>query len=310
MLSIVVARAPFEKVRRAPSVVSTMAGVCASEEERWRILVVGRVKPVEEAESACVVRESETRLVVAKAPLGDLEDLEEEGSLTFRMDAVCGPEASQQEVYALFKPIVGASCKGRNGCIFAYGQTGSGKTHTIIGGDSYKSRGLVPRAIGQIFKEAAKRRKRGGELVISCTFAQVYDDALYDLLDERNESDDVGDWRKATVKEGDDGSLTFDGLAEYGADEEEDALRLLWVGTARRVLGATLANDASSRSHAVFTVYVADVAKKTRAKLHLVDLAGSERFGAWTDGGASAESRNINLSLHYLEQVIRRAGNE
>ena len=67
---------------------------------------------------------------------------------------------------------------------------------------------------------------------VSCTFAQVYDDALYDLLDESNESDDVGEWTKASVLEGDDGSLTFEGLAEYGADEEEDALRLPRVGTA------------------------------------------------------------------------------
>ena len=335
------------------------------DDPKWRIFCVARIKPVGEGEAAAVVQESATQLSV---PHPDDDDEEPtEGRLTFTMDAICGPEATQQDVYALFKPIVASTCKGRNGCVFAYGQTGSGKTHTVVGGDDFRSRGLVPRAIGQVFREAAKRRKKGGDVSVSCTFAQVYDDALYDLLDESNESDDVGEWTKASVLEGDDGSLTFEGLAEYGADEEEDALRLLWVGTARRVLGQTKANDASSRSHAVFTIYVVDAQRKTRAKLHLVDLAGSERFGAWSDGrrgtrartsrlqrlrsrprsgpdvwtsappsersrmlvperaraarprrsgveaprsragdgGASAESRNINLSLHYLEQVVR-----
>ncbi|KAH8071385.1 hypothetical protein JL721_4361 [Aureococcus anophagefferens] len=305
------------------------------DDPKWRIFCVARIKPVGEGEAAAVVQESATQLSV---PHPDDDDEEPtEGRLTFTMDAICGPEATQQDVYALFKPIVASTCKGRNGCVFAYGQTGSGKTHTVVGGDDFRSRGLVPRAIGQVFREAAKRRRKGGDVAVSCTFAQVYDDALYDLLDEGNESDDVGEWTKASVLEGDDGSLTFEGLAEYGADEEEDALRLLWVGTARRVLGQTKANDASSRSHAVFTIYVVDAQRKTRAKLHLVDLAGSERFGAWSDGrrgtrartsrlhrrrsraafrprcdgGASAESRNINLSLHYLEQVVRalRDGN-
>ena len=263
------------------------------DDPKWRIFCVARIKPVGEGEAAAVVQESATQLSV---PHPDDDDEEPtEGRLTFTMDAICGPEATQQDVYALFKPIVASTCKGRNGCVFAYGQTGSGKTHTVVGGDDFRSRGLVPRAIGQVFREAAKRRKKGGDVSVSCTFAQVYDDALYDLLDESNESDDVGEWTKASVLEGDDGSLTFEGLAEYGADEEEDALRLLWVGTARRVLGQTKANDASSRSHAVFTIYVVDAQRKTRAKLHLVDLAGSERFGAWSDGRRGTRARTSRL---------------
>ena len=270
------------------------------DDPKWRIFCVARIKPVGEGEAAAVVQESATQLSV---PHPDDDDEEPtEGRLTFTMDAICGPEATQQDVYALFKPIVASTCKGRNGCVFAYGQTGSGKTHTVVGGDDFRSRGLVPRAIGQVFREAAKRRRKGGDVSVSCTFAQVYDDALYDLLDESNESDDVGEWTKASVLEGDDGSLTFEGLAEYGADEEEDALRLLWVGTARRVLGQTKANDASSRSHAVFTIYVVDAQRKTRAKLHLVDLAGSERFGAWSDGRRGTRARR---GLHRLRSRPR-----
>ena len=42
-----------------------------------------------------------------------------------------------------------------------------------------------------------------------------------------------------------------------------------------------------------------------RSKLHLVDLAGSERVGkTGVEGNLLSEARYINLSLHYLEQVL------
>ena len=41
------------------------------------------------------------------------------------------------------------------------------------------------------------------------------------------------------------------------------------------------------------------------SRVNLVDLAGSERFSYRTKDVASFESRNINLSLHHLEHVVR-----
>ena len=42
-----------------------------------------------------------------------------------------------------------------------------------------------------------------------------------------------------------------------------------------------------------------------RSKLHLVDLAGSERVSkTGVDGTTLREAKYINLSLHYLEQVL------
>ncbi|MEQ2188663.1 Kinesin- protein 6, partial [Goodea atripinnis] len=42
-----------------------------------------------------------------------------------------------------------------------------------------------------------------------------------------------------------------------------------------------------------------------RSKLHLVDLAGSDRVSkTGLDGVLLTEAKYINLSLHYLEQVI------
>ena len=47
--------------------------------------------------------------------------------------------------------------------ILAYGQTGAGKTYTMSGGrDSYKQRGLIPRAISAMFSELAARSQSVG----------------------------------------------------------------------------------------------------------------------------------------------------
>ncbi|XP_075060521.1 kinesin-like protein KIF6 isoform X2 [Mixophyes fleayi] len=68
-------------------------------------------------------------------------------------------------------------------------------------------------------------------------------------------------------------------------------------------------NQASTRSHCIFTIHISSKepgsATVRRSKLHLVDLAGSERVAKTGVGGQLlTEAKYINLSLHYLEQVI------
>jgi kinesin family protein 6/9 len=98
-------------------------------------------------------------------------------------------------------------------------------------------------------------------------------------------------------------------LSEHKAQNEEDALNLLFIGDTNRVVCETPKNDASTRSHCIFIVQIeasqvgSDI--KTVSRLHLVDLSGSERVGkTGVDGKLLQEARYINLSLHYLEHVI------
>jgi len=68
-------------------------------------------------------------------------------------------------------------------------------------------------------------------------------------------------------------------------------------------------NQASSRSHCIFTVALegkhANSDTYFVSKLHLVDLAGSERISkSQVEGSILVEAKHINLSLSYLEQVI------
>jgi kinesin family protein 6/9 len=89
-----------------------------------------------------------------------------------------------------------------------------------------------------------------------------------------------------------------------------DALDLLFLGDTNRVVAATSLNDNSTRSHCIFQLFIERTLvgsdKVRKSLLNLVDLAGSERLGKSDVDLKSlfSESKNINLSLHYLEQVI------
>lgn len=66
--------------------------------------------------------------------------------------------SSQEEVYTTCaESVVSRVMEGVNGTIFAYGQTGAGKTYTMTGEMQFRLRGVIPRAISQIFKEVRER---------------------------------------------------------------------------------------------------------------------------------------------------------
>lgn len=58
--------------------------------------------------------------------------------------------------------------EGYNGTIFAYGQTGSGKTHTIFGGDTPNTEGLISRSIQYIFSNLKNDNK------VSMSLLEIY----------------------------------------------------------------------------------------------------------------------------------------
>ncbi|PIK62466.1 putative kinesin-like protein KIF6 [Apostichopus japonicus] len=197
---------------------------------------------------------------------------------------------------------------GYNGTIFAYGQTGSGKTFTITGGaERYIDRGIIPRTLSYIFEENSKCPDYVSTTHIS--YLEIYNDSGYDLLDPKHEATKLEDLPKVSLMEDNDGNMHLKNLSLHPASSEEEALNLLFLGDTNRMIAETPMNQASTRSHCIFTIHVsrreAGSATMKRAKLHLVDLAGSERIGKTGVGGnLLTEAKYINLSLHYLEQVI------
>lgn len=79
------------------------------------------------------------------------------------------------------------------------------------------------------------------------------------------------------------GGVAVKNLTLNHCETEEDALEQLFEGEINRTYAAHQLNQHSSRSHAIFTLYiesrsrVESTEKIMCSKLHLVDLAGSER---------------------------------
>ena len=112
---------------------------------------------------------------------------------------------------------------------------------------------------------------------------EIYKGVGYDLLDENHTSKKLEDLSRIVPRTKNDEEMILDGLSIHKAQNEEDALNLLFIGDTNRVVCETPKNDASTRSHCIFILSIASRAPnsdvKVRAHVHLVDLAGSERIG-------------------------------
>ena len=52
-------------------------------------------------------------------------------------------------------------------------QTGSGKTHTMEGGPDAETRGMIPRAVAQIFETATSLKSKGWEYTLKASVIEV-----------------------------------------------------------------------------------------------------------------------------------------
>ncbi|NWV69079.1 KIF6 protein, partial [Malurus elegans] len=227
----------------------------------------------------------------------------------FKFQKIFDQETKQDVVFdSIAKPVAECVLAGYNGTIFAYGQTGSGKTFTITGGaERYSDRGIIPRTLSYIFDQLQKDSSKVYTTHVS--YLEIYNECGYDLLDPRHEASRMEDLPKVTIMEDSDQNIHLKNLSLQQATNEEEALNLLFLGDTNRMIAETPMNQASSRSHCIFTIHISSKepgsATIRRSKLHLVDLAGSERVAKTGIGGQLlTEAKYINLSLHYLEQVI------
>ncbi|NXA43081.1 KI18B protein, partial [Eudromia elegans] len=221
--------------------------------------------------------------------------------LTFVFDRVFGEGATQEEVFQhTTRDLLDGVLSGYNCSVFAYGATGAGKTYTMLG--SEKSPGIMYLTMVELYKRIeARKDEKSCEVLVS--YQEVYNEQIHDLLEPKG---------PLAIREDPEKGVVVQGLSFHQPKSAEQLLEMLANGNRNRTQHPTDANATSSRSHAVFQIYVKQrdrVLGLTQdlqvAKMSLIDLAGSERASVTKARGERLrEGANINRSLLALINVI------
>ena len=229
----------------------------------------------------------------------------------FTFDSIFDLDSSQIDVYNITaKQAVNSVLEGYNSTIFCYGQTGTGKTYTMEGftyNSQAEQRGIIQRTIEDIFTYIEQTSNENTKFIIRASYLQIYNESISDLLKPEKKNLQIREDKKK--------GIYVDLLSEWAVRTPVDLYALLKRGGSYRTTAATLMNDVSSRSHAVFVITVEQMTTENIkgqthtqikvGKLNLVDLAGSERIRiTGATGQQLEESKKINKSLSCLGNVI------
>ncbi|KAG8438232.1 hypothetical protein GDO86_008793 [Hymenochirus boettgeri] len=221
--------------------------------------------------------------------------------LKFVFDCVFDAHSSQQEVFEqTTKIVLDGVLNGYNCTVLAYGATGAGKTHTMLG--SPGEPGVMYLTMMDLY-ERIDSLKEEKICDIAISYLEVYNEQIRDLLSNSG---------PLAVREDAQKGVVVQGLTLHQPRSAEDILKMLDHGNKNRTQHPTDVNASSSRSHAVFQIYLrqqdktASINQNVRiAKMCLIDLAGSERASATNAKGERLrEGTNINRSLLALGNVI------
>ncbi|KAI8641211.1 hypothetical protein BD408DRAFT_418578 [Parasitella parasitica] len=213
--------------------------------------------------------------------------------------------ADQELVYNdLGRELLDHAFDGYNCCIFAYGQTGSGKSYSMMGYGEDK--GIIPRTCSELFERISDLTSNVLKFQVEVSYIEIYNEKVRDLLNPGNKGN-------LKVREHPTIGPYVEDLSRLVVNSFEDIDHLMSEGNKARTVAATNMNETSSRSHAVFTLFltsnrfeeVANLNTEKASRISLVDLAGSERANSTGATGARLkEGANINKSLTTLGKVI------
>ncbi|XP_059624512.1 kinesin-like protein KIN-8B isoform X2 [Cornus florida] len=168
--------------------------------------------------------------------------------------------------------------------------------------------GLMVLSLHMIF-DLIKKDKCSNEFEVTCSYLEVYNEVIYDLLEKSSGHLDL--------REDPEKGIIVAGLKCIKVRSADKILELLNLGNSRRKTESTEVNETSSRSHAVLEITVTRKQRSkyrnqiTKGKLALVDLAGSERASETNSGGQKLrDGANINRSLLALANCINALGKQ
>ncbi|NXA10885.1 KI18A protein, partial [Sapayoa aenigma] len=221
--------------------------------------------------------------------------------LKFIFDAIFDEDSSQLEVFEhTTKSLIDGLLNGYNCTVLAYGATGAGKTHTMLG--SPEDPGVMYLTMMTLYN-CMDQIKEEKKCDVAVSYLEIYNEQIHDLLVSSG---------PLAVREDAQQGVVVQGLTLHQPKSAEEVLQMLDYGNKNRTQHPTDVNASSSRSHAVFQIYLRQQDKTASinqnvhvAKMCLIDLAGSERASATNAKGARfVEGTNINRSLLALGNVI------
>ncbi|KAL9553778.1 hypothetical protein MBANPS3_003124 [Mucor bainieri] len=275
------------------------------------IKVVVRCRPLNSRELArgatCLIRMEGNQTIISKPPdhKGN-RDMEDVKAFTFdksywSADKNDPTYADQEMVYNdLGEDLLNHAFDGYN----CYGQTGSGKSYSMMGYGEDK--GITPKTCEELFNRIQEKTQPNLTYRVEVSYIEIYNEKVRDLLNPKN---------KGNLKVREHPSLGpyVEDLSRLVVRSYDDINHLMDEGNKARTIAATNMNETSSRSHAVFTLFLTQTRLDETTKLEtekvarisLVDLAGSERANSTGATGARLkEGANINRSLTTLGKVI------
>lgn len=123
---------------------------------------------------------------------GDVGITAQINSKTYTVDEVFGPSANQSLVFQkIAEPLFADFIKGYNCTVLVYGMTSTGKTYTMTGderlydGELSESAGIIPRILFKLFETLEAQKE---DYVVKCSFVELYNEELKDLLSESQDS--------------------------------------------------------------------------------------------------------------------------
>ena len=122
-----------------------------------------------------------------------------------------------------------------------------------------------------------------GEFQLRCSFLEIHNEDIRDLLaddalDAHGHAHDA-DEKVVSIRESVRGEITVVGVEEQSVSSVDELMGCLEEGSMRRATGSTNMNSASSRSHAIFSIFL------TQRRL----VRGSSLASAATPGATAAD---------------------
>ena len=156
-------------------------------------------------------------------------------SWRFKFDKILH-NARQDDVFDnCARDIVRSVVDGFNGTVLVYGQTGAGKTFTMSGSmQNYKYRGLIPRAVSQVFQEIGSRFDN--EYTVRVSYLEIYNELMFDLISSVPTSEQQG--TAISIQDDAKGEIHVKGLTLNMCKNEEEALNFLFEGESNRTISA------------------------------------------------------------------------